>query len=95
MKKLLSKIGRFLIKQETEAIKEDYYRPKLFGESKSVEYQIYGLTKSLCKVTQWSNGEGYDISFDTEKRDTKRIDLHSDELDVFLACMNHFKYFGK
>jgi len=95
MKKLLSKIGRFLIKQNEEAIEEEYYMPKLFGEGKTVEYEIDGLTKSLCKVTQWANGEGYDISFDTEKRDTKRIDLHTDELDVFFACLNHFKYFGK
>lgn len=95
MKKLLSKIGRFLIKQNEEAIKEEYYMPKLFGEGKTVEYQIDGLTKSICKVTQWSNGEGYDVSFDTEKQPTKRIDLHIDELDVFLACLNHFKYFGK
>ena len=95
MKKLLSKIGRFLIKQNEEAIEEEYYMPKLFGEGKTVEYEIDGLTKSLCKVTQWTNGEGYDISFDTEKRDTKRIDLHSDEIDTLLACLNHFKYFGK
>ena len=99
MKKLLSKIGRFLVKQEAEAIKEDYYRPKLFGEGKTVEYEIDGMKKSFCKLTQWVNGEGYDVSFESEvskgKWESKRIELHTDELDVFLACLNHFKYFGK
>lgn len=93
-----SKIKKYLAKTEEEAIKEDYYKPKLFGESKSVEYQIDGLTKSHCKLTEWSNGEGYDVSFQTEvnkgKYDYKSIELHTDELDVFFSCLNHFKYFG-
>ena len=99
MKKLLSKIGRFLVKQEVEAIKEDYYRPKLFGEGKTVEYEIDGMKKSFCKLTQWVNGEGYDVSFESEvskgKWESKRIELHTDELYTFFACLNHFKYFGK
>ena len=99
MKKLLRKIGRFLIKQNEEAIEEEYYMPKLFGESKSVEYQIDGMTKSFCKLTQWVNGEGYDVSFESEvskgRWENKRIELHTDELETFLACLNHFKYFGK
>jgi hypothetical protein len=95
MKKLLSKIGRFLVKQEAEAIKEEYYMPKLYGTGKTVEYKIDGLVNSYCKLTEWVNGEGYDVSFDTEKQETKRIDLHTDEIEVFLACLNHFKYFGK
>ena len=93
-----SKIKKFLVKTEQEAEQEDYYRPKKFGESKSVEYEIDGLTKSYCKLTQWANGEGYDISFQTEANkgvyDYKNIELHRDELDVFFACLNHFKYFG-
>jgi len=99
MKKLLSKIGRFLIKQNEEAIEEEYYMPKLFGESKSVEYEIDGMTKSFCKLTQWANGEGYDVSFESEvskgRWENKRIELHTDELETFFACLNHFKYFGK
>lgn len=98
MKKLLNKIGRFLISQEAEAIKEEYYRPKLFGTGKTVEYTIDGLVKSYCKLTEWANGEGYDVSFQSEhskgKWDDKRIELHTDELDAFFACLNHFKYFG-
>jgi len=99
MKKLLSKIGRFLIKQNEEAIEEEYYMPKLFGESKSVEYEIDGMKKSFCKLTQWANGEGYDVSFESEvskgRWESKRIELHTDELETFFACLNHFKYFGK
>ena len=99
MKKLLSKIGRFLIKQNEEAVKEEYYMPKLFGEGKTVEYEINGMKKSFCKLTEWANGEGYDVSFESEistgKWENKRIELHTDELDVLFACLNHFKYFGK
>ena len=99
MKKLLSKIGRFLIKQEAEAVKEEYYMPKLFGTGKTVEYEIDGMKKSFCKLTEWVNGEGYDVSFESEvskgKWESKRIELHTDELYTFLACLNHFKYFGK
>jgi hypothetical protein len=92
-----SKIKKFLVRTEKEAVEEDYYKPKKFGESKSVEYEIDGLTKSYCKLTQWANGEGYDVSFQTEANkgvyDYKNIELHTDELDVFFACLNHFKYF--
>ena len=99
MKKLLSKIGRFLIKQNEEAVKEEYYMPKLFGTGKTVEYEIDGMKKSFCKLTEWVNGEGYDVSFESEvskgKWESKRIELHIDELETFFACLNHFKYFGK
>lgn len=88
-----NKIFRFLNYWRNENEKNDFYQPKLFGESKSVEYEIDGLSNSFCKVTAWSNGEGYDVSFDTDKQPTKIISLHTDEIDVFLACLNHFKYF--
>ena len=97
MKKILEKIGKFLIKQEEEAIKAEYYKPKLFGKGKTVEYEIDGLKKSYCKLTEWVNGEGYDISFESEistgKWENKRIELRTDELYTFFACLNHFKYF--
>lgn len=99
MKKLLSKIGRFLLEQNEEAVKEEYYMPKLFGEGKTVEYEIDGLVKSYCKLTEWTNGEGYDISLLSShgkgKWDDKRIELHTDEINALFACLNHFKYFGK
>jgi hypothetical protein len=97
--KLLKKVGKWFNKNQQEAIKEDYYRPKLFGKSKSVTYEIEGLAKSYCTVTAWANGEGFDISFETQSNtktgdwEYKRISLHDDELDVFFACLNHLKYF--
>lgn len=99
--KLLKKIKKYLKLTNEEAIKEEWYMPKLFGESKSVEYEIDGLTKSYCKLTEWSNGEGYDVSFQTqintktEDWQDKRISLHTDELDCFLACLDHLKYFKR
>jgi hypothetical protein len=71
----------------------DFYHAKLFGEGRTVEYSIDGLCNSHCKLTEWTNGEGYDIRFDTDEEDTKTISLHTDELDVLFACLNHFKYF--
>ena len=92
-------IGKFLEKQKEENVSNDYYQAKLFGEAKSVEYSIDGLCKSYCKLTEWSNGEGYDINFQSEyvkgKFEDKSISLHTDEIDVLLASLNHFKYFGK
>lgn len=92
-------IGKFLKKQRKEFTEMEYYQPKLFGEGKSIEYEIDGLCKSFCKLTEWSNGEGYDINFQSEyikgKFEDKNISLHTDEIDVLLASLNHFKYFGK
>ena len=39
-------------KTEEEAIKEEYYKPKKFGEGKTVEYEIDGMRKSYCKLTE-------------------------------------------
>ena len=89
-----NKIKKFLDYWKSENIKNDYYRPRLYGEARSVEYECNGLIDTFCKVTQWSNGEGYDISFDTGKEQPKVISLHTDEIDVFLECLNHFNYFS-
>lgn len=98
--KLLKKVGKWFNKNQQEAIKEDYYRPKLFGKSKSVTYEIDGLAKSYCSITAWANGEGFDISFQTQANtktgdwEDKRISIHTDELDCMLAGLNHLKYFN-
>ena len=94
MSQIKKTIAKWLKITEEDIKANDYYHPKLFGEGKTVEYEIDGLSKSHCKLTEWANGEGYDISFDTDKQDTKTISLHTDELDVLFACLNHFKYFG-
>ena len=91
-------IKKYLEKQEKENVSNDYYRAKLFGEAKSVEYSIDGLLTSYCKLTEWANGEGYDISFESKTNsvwEQKSMSLHTDELDVLFACLNHFEYFGK
>lgn len=99
--RLFKKIRKYLKITIKEAEENAYYAPKFFGESKSVEYEIKGLTDSFCKVTEWSNGEGFDISFETLKNvktkqwENKNISLHTDELGCFLACLNHFKYFNR
>ena len=82
-----------ITKEDVDA--NDYYHAKFFGESNSVEYSIDGITKSHCKVTDWANGEGYDISFDTDSKERINIQLHVDEIDCLMACLMHFKYFGE
>jgi hypothetical protein len=86
-------IAKWLKTTDEDNKANDYYHAKLFGESRTVEYSIDGLCNSHCKLTEWVNGEGYDIRFDTDEEDTKTISLHTDELDVLFACLNHFKYF--
>lgn len=93
MSQIKKTIAKWLKITEEDVKANDYYHAKLFGEGKTVEYEIDGLAKSFCKLTEWANGEGYDISFNTDKQDTKTISLHADELDVLFACLNHFKYF--
>lgn len=78
----------------------DYYSAKKFGESRSVSYQIDGLVKAFCTVTPWANGEGFEISFETEinpkggEWEKKRIELHEDELETLFYCLNDLKHFG-
>lgn len=93
--KLKQRIAKWLKITEEDVKANDYYHAKLFGEARTVAYEIDGLAKSYCQLTEWPSGEGYDISFDTGKEDTKRLSLHTDELDVLFACLNHFKYFGE
>ena len=92
---LKKRIAKWLKITEEDIKANDYYQAKLFGEGKTVEYTIDGLAKSHCKLTEWVNGEGYDISFDTNNEETKNISLHTDEIDCLLACLTHFKYFGE
>lgn len=92
---LKQKIAKLLKITEEDIKVNNYYHPKLFGEARTVEYEIDGLVKSFCKLTEWANGEGYDISFEPDKEDAKRISLHTDEIDTLLACLTYFKYFGE
>jgi hypothetical protein len=92
---LKKQIAKWLKITEEDIKANDYYHPKLFGVGKTVEYEIDGLAKSHCKLSEWANGEGYDISFDTDKQETKTISLHTDEIDCLLSCLTYFKYFGE
>ena len=101
MKKTLKqKIAKWFNIQQKDLEENNYYRAKKYGEGKVVAFEINGLTDSFCQIAEWTNGEGYDVSFQTktnEKIDLwedKRISLHTDELDVFLACLNEFNYFN-
>lgn len=71
--------------------------PKLFGETSGVTYEKDGLVKCFCSVNRWANSEGHDFSFQTESGNgkwvDKRIELHDDEIEAMLACLQHLKYF--
>ena len=92
-------IARWFNITEEDIKASQYYGAKKFGESRSVEYEMDGLVKTFCKVTPWSNGEGFDISFETQENTktgrwiNKRIELHEDELDTMFYCLNDLGYF--
>ncbi len=95
---LKKKIVKWLKITAADMAEIDGYAPKKFGESRSVEFEINGLVKSFCKVTEWSNGEGFDITFQSKTNNSysdKRIDLHSDELDCLFAALDELGHFGK
>lgn len=95
---IVKKIKKFLFENKKAFKKNEIYAPKFAGTSRSVEYEIDGLCKSYIKVTGWHNGEGFDIYYNTKvgkNWETKRIDLHRDEIDLLLAALDHMRYFGK
>lgn len=100
-KKIKKKVSKWLEENKKFQGDNDGYGPNKFGESKSVEFEIDGLVKSFCKVTEWSNGEGFDISFETETNTNtgdwknSRISVHADELECLFACLDDLNYFGK
>jgi prephenate dehydrogenase len=61
-------------------------------EAKEIEMQQQD--EFAIRFAEWSNGEGYDISFDTNNENTKSISLHTDEIDTMLSCLNHLNYFN-
>lgn len=92
-------IAKWLKITEDDIQENDYAKFKKFGESKSVEFEYKCLTNVHCKVTQWANGEGYDMSWETETNvktgewSNKRIELHEDELQTMLYCLKDLGYF--
>ena len=92
-------IAKWLKITEEDIQENDYAKFKKFGESRSVEFEYECLAKTFCKVTQWANGEGFDMSWETEKNkqsgewNTKKIELHDDELQTMLYCLKDLGYF--
>ena len=92
-------IAKWLKITEDDIQQNDYAKFKKFGESRSVEFEYECLAKTFCKVTQWANGEGFDMSWETEKNkksgewNTKKIELHDDELQTMLYCLKDLGYF--
>lgn len=93
--KLKTKIKKNIkwLKDSSDKDYEGKYQPKKFGESKSVAFEIEGLAKSFCQTTEWANGEGYDFCFQDEKGNSRRIELHLDDIQVMLAGLDHFNHF--
>lgn len=92
------KVIKWLKELEQYSKDNGYYGAKKIGEARSVEYEIDGLTGSFCKVTEWANGEGYDIGFQSksgEAWEDKRISLHVDELECLITALNDLKFFGE
>lgn len=100
-KKLKNKIKKYYKFLKKEAKKENFekYLPKKFGKQEGVSFEMKGSSDTFCSVTNWANGEGFDISWQTLKNtktsdwEDKHLSLHRDELEVFMACLNDLKEF--
>lgn len=74
------------------------YRPIKEGESKAITYSCrvpIGKDKFnniICQVTEWNNGEGFDVSIVSENKE-RLFSLNADEITLLLACLNDFDYF--
>lgn len=96
-----SKIKKWIL----EFLKEDdKFNPKKEGDLKAVcftqkrplgngKYQQY-----TCDLSEWVNGEGYQISIEiyneySKKSEFKNFSLDNNELDVILACLNDLNHF--
>jgi hypothetical protein len=83
---------------------DEKFNPKKEGNLKAVcfsqknplgngKYQHY-----TCDLTEWVNGEGYQISIEnynelSKKSKIKNFSLNNSELEVILACLNDLNYF--
>lgn len=54
------------------------------------KYGYYGAKDDCIEVTEWVNGEGYDISFND-----KMFSLHYAELDAINYLIKKLEYEGK
>lgn len=91
-KKTKKKITKFINQSH---IKSTGYKPQHFGNSKVTSYEISGIIDSFCMCSEWPSGEGFDFSFTTKGNSDKSISLHSDELEIMLACLNKLGYFNE
>ncbi|MHB8871826.1 MAG: hypothetical protein ACYC5G_05220 [Candidatus Doudnabacteria bacterium] len=97
--KLKQKIAKWFKITESDLAEYPDSSAKKFGDQKGVTYEMDLLCHTYCSVTNWSNGEGFDISWETEDNTTirswedKRISLHTTELECMFACLNDLRYF--
>ena len=95
---LKKKIAKWLKITANDIAEIDGYAPKKLGESRSVEFEINGLVESFCKVTEWTNGEGLDIIFQSKTNNgwsDRSIDLQLDELNCLFAALDELGHFVK
>ncbi len=52
-----------------------------------LEYEDMGGKKQFACVTEWDNGEGYDIAFSDEKI----IQLHRQEIDAMMTLIHYLE----
>ena len=73
----------------------DSYQPSIkklksyYGEYNS------SLSDSSLTMTEWQNGEGYDLCFTNAKNNDKFVSLHIDEIELLLLLLHKFNYFKK
>lgn len=83
---------------------ESEFTPKFAKKLNSVSFeskQPLGNKKYLqylFQCTEWSNGEGYDLTINifnefSKSEKNKTLSLHSDEINGVLSCLDYLNYF--
>lgn len=82
------------IKKHFKKIDEEYPDMKpIIKNLKAVSVETKTLVESLVMLTEWANGEGYDLSICEKNGDTKHIELHVDEIEGLLRGLIELNYF--
>ena len=51
------------------------------------EDSTWGKKRDYYEVTEWKNGEGYDISFGKENGNSQKFTMHFSELEIFIKLL--------
>ena len=82
------------LKKHFKKLDEEYADMKpIIKNVMAVSVETKRLAESLVMLTEWPNGEGYDLVICEKKGNTKHIELHIDEIEAILRGLMELNYF--